>query len=113
MDNAKKQKIMIAVLAVCLLGAGGVWYMNSDSSGPVAKSAPTAATKISRKDGAEEPKAVKKHSSREEASPEQEDAATGPVKKTRAKDDSASGPAKTSRDKTPAKKKDKKNLPAV
>lgn len=112
MDSAKKQKVMIAVLVVCALGAGGVWYMNSDSSGPTATSAPSAVTKTSRKDGAEEAKTVKKTSSRDEA-PAEQDEATGPVKKKQTREDTASAPKKESRDKTPPKKKDKKQMPAV
>lgn len=32
MDEQKKQKILIGVLAVAILGAGGFWYMGRDAS---------------------------------------------------------------------------------
>lgn len=31
MDEAKKQKVMLAIIAVCVLGAGGAWFVFRDS----------------------------------------------------------------------------------
>jgi hypothetical protein len=112
MDEAKKQKILIGVLVVAVLGAGGIFYMNSGGGSSTNVAAPTGQIeRVSRKDGAEPQQEIRKRSAREEQVADEEQVAEAP-KKSRSRDEAAA-PTKVSRDKGDAKKKDKKNLPAV
>lgn len=116
MDDAKRQKVMIGVLALLVIGAGGYWFLGRDSGAApkMSQSAPKERKKRDR-DTTEAEKAPKKEGNRkvaqEPAEEEERDEARGNRAKKPA--DAPEHKGNTKRDAGPAKKKEKKNMPAV
>lgn len=115
MDDAKRQKIMIGVLALLAIGAGGYWFLLRDSgpSQTVTQSAPTERKKRERDATADKTparegnrKAAREASEEGERDEERGNRARKPAENTEQK-------GNTKREQGPAKKKEKKNMPAV
>lgn len=116
MDDAKRQKLMIGVLALAIIGAGGSYWFFIRDSGPstkVSQTAPKERKKRERDTTAD--KTPKREGNRkvgqDPAADEERDEARG----NRARKPAAPVEHKgnTKREQGPAKKKEKKNSPAV
>lgn len=110
MDEQKKQKVLLGVLAACILGAGSIFFLtrNSDNSGGSAQASTPAAKKTR---ATVDPQAKKERpkeratASADEAEPTEKRARDVEEEETREKKERGTGPQK--------KKKEKQQSPAA